>query len=131
MDFFFEQVDHIFTLTDQDPYTVAAYIHCAFVRIHPFGDGNGRIARLISSIPLLRKGLPPIIVSLQNKKKYFKALRFADDNDIRPLAQFLQEESFRAIEELSDYNPSESPPKIAGRRAKDYHGSKRSSRLSG
>ncbi|MGB3224467.1 MAG: Fic family protein [Desulforhopalus sp.] len=44
--------------------TLAGYVqlHVTFVNIHPFFDGNCRIARLISNIPVLKAGLPPIII---------------------------------------------------------------------
>jgi Fic family protein len=46
----------------------------AFVRIHPFSDGNGRIARLVANIPVLRAGLPPIIIPREQRKAYIDAL---------------------------------------------------------
>lgn len=115
MQFFFKQAQRILEVSgdELDPFRATAYLQHALLRIHPFGDGNGRISRLVSSIPLLREGLPPVIVSVESKKQYFQALKVADDTgDIDPLALFLQEESFRAVEELLGYDPSSSPPKI-------------------
>ncbi len=51
-----------------------AKLHVAFVRIHPFFDGNGRMARLISNIPVLKAGFPPIIIPRQQRKQYIDAL---------------------------------------------------------
>lgn len=45
-----------------------AYFHAEFENIHPFGDGNGRMGRLITNWQLAKAGLPPIIVA--NKSKY-------------------------------------------------------------
>jgi Fic family protein len=38
--------------------------------IHPFGDGNGRIARIFMNLILLQKGLPPIFIKEVDKKDY-------------------------------------------------------------
>ena len=49
-------------------------LHITFVRIHPFFDGNGRLARLVSNIPVLKAGLPPIIIPREQRKAYIDAL---------------------------------------------------------
>ena len=122
MDFFFTQVELILGSTDLDPYRATAFMQHLFLRIHPFGDGNGRIARLVSSIPLLREGLPPVIVSLKRKKKYFKALKIADDtDDIDPLAAFLQKESFKAMKDMLEYDHSNAPPSIVLKKGRRRH----------
>jgi Fic family protein len=56
--------------------TVSAYVclHIAFARIHPFFDGNGRLARLVANIPVLKAGLPPIIIPREERKAYIDAL---------------------------------------------------------
>ncbi len=50
------------------------YLHLAFVRIHPFFDGNGRLARLVANIPVLKTGLPPIIIPREQRKAYIDVL---------------------------------------------------------
>ncbi len=54
--------------------TAYVQLHAAFVRIHPFADGNGRIARLVANLPVLRVGLPPIIIPREQRKEYIDAL---------------------------------------------------------
>jgi Fic family protein len=54
--------------------TAYVQLHVAFVRIHPFFDGNGRMARLIANIPVLRAGLPPIIIPRELRKEYIDTL---------------------------------------------------------
>jgi len=49
-------------------------IHIAVAHIHPFWDGNGRIARLIANIPLLRAGLPPIVIPSEKRREYIQLL---------------------------------------------------------
>lgn len=51
-----------------------AKLHTAFVRIHPFWDGNGRMARLLANIPVLKAGLPPIIIPKERRREYIQAL---------------------------------------------------------
>lgn len=83
---------------DLDPFRAAAWIQWAFVRIHPFADGNGRMCRLLSSIPLIMNDLPPVKVSKESKPQYLQLLPKADENgDIDDLASFLQNESFGVL----------------------------------
>jgi hypothetical protein len=44
------------------------------VRIHPFFDGNGRIARLIANLPVLGAGFPPILVPISRRSDYIDLL---------------------------------------------------------
>lgn len=49
-----------------------AKAHLSFVSIHPFFDGNGRMARLLANFPLLRYGFPPIIIPQSERKEYLR-----------------------------------------------------------
>ena len=51
-----------------------AKIHAAIAHTHPFWDGNGRIARLLANLPLLRAGLPPIVIPLERRQDYIQVL---------------------------------------------------------
>jgi len=51
-----------------------AELHAAFVRIHPFWDGNGRMARLLANVPVLKAGFPPIIIPKERRREYIQAL---------------------------------------------------------
>jgi Fic family protein len=51
-----------------------AKIHMGMVHIHPFWDGNGRIARLIANIPLLKSGLPPLVIPTEERRNYIQIL---------------------------------------------------------
>ena len=53
---------------------VYAWSHLSFVRIHPFFDGNGRVARLIANLPLLKCGHPPLLISLDRRVEYIDRL---------------------------------------------------------
>lgn len=51
------------------PIELAALFHYRYIRIHPFEDGNGRIARLIANYILFRHGLPMIVIRSQKKTR--------------------------------------------------------------
>ena len=53
---------------------VYAKLHIGFVHIHPFWDGNGRLARLVSNIPLLCSGLPPLVIDEARRREYVRSL---------------------------------------------------------
>ena len=64
------------TRTGEARNALDAYVklHISFVRIHPFFDGNGRLARLVANIPVLKAGLPPVIIPREARKAYIDAL---------------------------------------------------------
>lgn len=62
------------------PIELAALFHYRYIRIHPFEDGNGRIARLLVNFILLRHNYPMIVVFSRKKKQYLNALGMADAN---------------------------------------------------
>ena len=51
-----------------------AKLHVSFAGIHPFWDGNGRVARLVSNIPCLKAGYPPIIIAIEKRYDYIISL---------------------------------------------------------
>lgn len=60
------------------PIQLAALFHYRYIRIHPFEDGNGRIARLMVNFILHRHKWPMMVIRSKNKKAYLNALGFAD-----------------------------------------------------
>lgn len=65
-----------------------AEVHVELVLIHPFREGNGRIARLLSVLMALQAGLPPLDFSeLQGAKReeYFAAIRAGMDRNYQPM----------------------------------------------
>jgi len=71
------------------PVIAAASLHHRLVEIHPFSDGNGRVARLLTSLYLMRHGYPPIVLRKEDRRKYYSCLRMADNNDLAPFAGFI------------------------------------------
>ncbi|MCR4336081.1 MAG: Fic family protein [archaeon] len=61
------------------PLELASIIHLKFIEVHPFGDGNGRIARLITNFLLMKNGYPPINIMEKNTIEYVKVLQYAQN----------------------------------------------------
>lgn len=95
--------------TDDETYFLEkiAYFHAEFENIHPFGDGNGRIGRLLANEQLDLKGLPPIIIPNKSKfDEYYPALdEYAKTGRIDKLtelfAKLLIESLYRRITTLT------------------------------
>ncbi|MDR3220299.1 MAG: Fic family protein [Dysgonamonadaceae bacterium] len=67
--------------SSQSPLTLielAALFHYRYIRIHPFEDGNGRIARLLVNYVLLRNGFPMVVIKTDDKTNYLKMLHLCD-----------------------------------------------------
>ena len=78
-------------LSSEESASVRAVLgHFAFVYIHPFVDGNGRIARFLMNLLMASGGYPWTIVPVNRREEYMNALESASvDQNIRPFALFL------------------------------------------
>lgn len=76
-------------LSPELPEVRAAWLHHRFTQIHPFQDGNGRVARALASLEFIRAGLLPLLVERDDRDtRYIPALEAADHGDLRPLVEF-------------------------------------------
>ena len=82
----------------------AAAVHAWIAHIHPFDDGNGRIARLLANMVLAREYMPPLILRNKNdRSRYIDALAFSDEaGDLSRLILVFCRSLERIIDELSD-----------------------------
>jgi len=71
------------------PVIVGAVAHYNMVRIHPFDDGNGRGARILMNMILIKKGYPPAIIKKEDRRRYLVFLSQADRGDIIPFVVFV------------------------------------------
>ncbi|MBS2962680.1 Fic family protein [Actinocrinis puniceicyclus] len=81
------------------PVIRAAWLHHRFIQIHPFADGNGRVARALTLLSLQRGHYAPIVVDRLQRTTYIESLDAANDGDLRPLVRFfahLEEKALRA-----------------------------------
>lgn len=76
--------------TWSDPIEKAAFVHCRFVTIHPFADGNGRAARLLMNLSLLNDGCQLTDIRLRDRDRYMQTIQpYAMQHDLRPFREFL------------------------------------------
>jgi Fic family protein len=71
------------------PIVLAAQAHHRLVAIHPFIDGNGRTARLVMNLLLMRSGYPPTVILRVNRRQYYSVLAKADSGDPDALENFV------------------------------------------
>ena len=67
------------------PEVFAAWLHHRFTQIHPFQDGNGRVARALASLVFLREGWFPLVIHRDQRPDYIDALEAADRGYLDPL----------------------------------------------
>jgi len=67
--------------------------HWLFGFIHPFNDGNGRVARFLMNVMMASGGYPWTIVRTEKRSQYLAGLEAASvEHNILPIATFIQEE---------------------------------------
>ena len=84
------------------PEVEAAWLHHRFVQIHPFQDGNGRVARALATLVMIRAGWFPLVVTDAGRAEYIDALEMADAGDLRPLVRLFSAIQRRAFEGAID-----------------------------
>jgi hypothetical protein len=60
-----------------------------FSHISAFVDGNGRVGRLLMNLVLMRSGLPPVVIRVNERTLYYQCLKDANAGDIRPFIRFI------------------------------------------
>ena len=76
---------------DMHPVKFAALLHIIFVNIHPFIDGNGRVARLLMNLALLQAGYNITIIPPVVRADYIRALQESNHNNFEPFINFISE----------------------------------------
>ena len=74
------------------PVELAAKFHTKFTSIHPFADGNGRMARLLMNYVLQQKGLPFTNIPLKRRNAYMQTQAAGNTQNYKPFTRFLAEE---------------------------------------
>ena len=88
--------------TEIDPVLKAAWLHHRFTQIHPYQDGNGRVARALVTLVLLKEKILPIVIDRDARVQYLEALESADAGNLSPLANlFAEQERIVILQALS------------------------------
>lgn len=83
------------------PVEFAALLHLKFVTIHPFIDGNGRTARLLTNLALIQKGYLPVIVPPIYKLDYNGYIRlYQDKGNASKFVEFIAEQEVETQKEM-------------------------------
>lgn len=75
----------------------AAWMHHRFTQIHPYQDGNGRVARALASLGFIRQGWFPVVVTRDDRVRYIDALEVADEGNLRSLLSFFNDVQKRSL----------------------------------
>lgn len=75
----------------EDVFEKEAMFHIAFMRIHPFEDGNKRVSRLLLNLNLMKAGYPPVLITEDETDEYYQ---YINDYDIKGFAKFLAHKSY-------------------------------------
>ena len=73
--------------SDEDPVILAAWAHHRFAQIHPYQDGNGRVARAVTTLVLLEADLLPLVIDRDLRSEYIDCLEKADFGELGPLTE--------------------------------------------
>jgi Fic family protein len=97
----YELVEWVNTNTDKiHPIASASILHYNLVRIHAFDDGNGRGARILMNLILMKKGFFPAVIKTERKRKYLESIHEADKGDINPFIMFVAGELIETQEKV-------------------------------
>lgn len=96
--------------------TEAAWLHHRFTQIHPYQDGNGRVARALASLMFIRAGWFPVVVTRDDRSRYIDDLEEADNGDLKPLVFFLVDVQkrglFQATQAVADLQPADTVEEV-------------------
>jgi Fic family protein len=87
----------------ESPIVRAILAHLEFVTVHPYADGNGRLARLLMNVALLGEGLPWVTIRNDDRAQYFAALHAAQvESDPLPFTRVILRYLRRAVEAMQE-----------------------------
>jgi hypothetical protein len=78
------------------PLVNSAYLHWMITHVHPYQDGNGRVARILASAPVLAAHGVPIMVFADQKQTYFQALDQGDSGNFGAIVDYTRDRVFDA-----------------------------------
>ncbi len=87
------------TQNDNLPLVCAAGAHAWLAQIHPFVDGNGRTARILMNLILMRLGYTICIITREDRQRYYDSLEESQAGDLTPLIQLMYENVEESLKE--------------------------------
>src|SRR5579859_3022094 len=75
----------------------AAWLHHRFTQIHPYQDGNGRVARALASLIFIKAGWFSVVVARDERERYIDELEVADEKNLRSLVAFFVDVQKRSL----------------------------------
>jgi len=90
-------------LDDVAPEVEAAWLHHRFTQIHPYPDGNGRVARALATLVLIKAGHFPMVIKTEGRDHYYDALLAADRGDLSLLVRKLRASQADDVVVLSQF----------------------------
>ncbi len=79
------------------PEIEAAWLHHRFTQIHPFQDGNGRVARCLASLVFIKAEWFPLVLTRDDRSDYITALESADQGDLTQLVNLFAKSQRQAF----------------------------------
>ena len=78
----------------ENPIILAAVVHHELAKIHPFSDGNGRTARLLLNLILMKKGYPICSIKRTERPRYYEAMSDADNGNYHQIVELVAENCY-------------------------------------
>lgn len=97
-----EKLVELINASKYHPVELAARAHHRLVSIHPFDDGNGRVARLLMNLILMQNAYIPVIIRQENREDYYRALMKADAGNTDDFIQLVAEEEKSGLQMVLD-----------------------------
>lgn len=76
---------------------LSSLLHHKLVAIHPFWDGNGKVARIIMNVLIMHTGYPMTIILKNDRRRYYRVLSEADKNNYKNLCEFTAQNVIRGL----------------------------------
>ncbi len=93
-----EKLVQFINTSEKHPIEISAIAHHRLVAIHPFDDGNGRVARILMNLILMKHDFIPVIIKSESREEYYRALMKADQGELSELVSLIASEGKKSLE---------------------------------